>query len=229
MNAERVEHRDIVRAGPRRQIVLWGEKVVSTIQAMRRGRRAILVVLSAAILSSVSSRAHPACVTITAPALEIAAVDCTQAQVWSQLHESRRFPDVFAGSGKMTNLCYVSTAPVPAFIGDSKVTISSLLSGWTTDFQPFLFGGPDNLGTVVTELTFADVHGRALGRIFTRDTIDLSQIFTTGTASEEDVIVGGSAVLEGARGTYRATDKPEDPQAAKVKLANLSGLICFNE
>ena len=202
---------------------------MNRIQATPQRPSAILVALYGAMVSLGPARADSACMMITAPVLEIAAVDCTQAKVWSQLQESGRFPDVFAGSGKMTNLCYVLTAPVPAFIGDSQVTIASILSGWTTDFDPVLLGGTDNLGTVVTQLTIADIHGRALGRIFTRDTIDLSQIFTTGTASEEDVIVGGSAVLEGAKGTYRATDTPEDPHAAKVKLTNLSGLICFND
>ena len=195
----------------------------------QRAARSILVALCGGFLSLGSVRADPACVTITAPLLEIAAVDCTQAQVWSQLRESGRFPDVFAGSGKLTNLCYRSTAPARAFIGDSEVTIWSTLSGWTTDFRPVLLGGTDNLGTVVTQLTIAHTHGHVLGRLFTRDTIDLSQLSATGGASEEDVIVDGEAVLEGAKGTYQVAAVPEDPHAAKVKLVNLSGVICFGD
>jgi hypothetical protein len=165
---------------------------------------------------------------ITAPVLEIAAVDCTSAQVWSQLQASRHFPDVFAGSGKMTAVCYVSTGPAAAFIGNTQVTIASSVSGWTTDFSPALFGGTDNLGTVVTQLTIADFRGNSLGKLFTRDTIDLSQIFTTGTASEEDVVVGGAGSLQGASGTYRVASVPEDPYAAKVKLTNLAGVLCID-
>ena len=74
------------------------------------------------------------------------AVDCNQSGVWSQLQASGQFPDVFAGSGKKTNLCYVATGPAPATIGGDPVTIASSISGWTTDFTPGLFGGPDNLG-----------------------------------------------------------------------------------
>ena len=166
------------------------------------------------------------CMPITAPVLEIAAVDCTQ--VWSQLQATGQFPDVFFGSGKKTSLCYASTGPVAATIGSAPVTIKSTVSGWTTDFTPFLLGGGDNLGTVVTALTIADVSGNSLAQLFTRDTIDLSQIFTTGTASEEDVIVGGTAYFTGAQGTYRLGSVPEDQQASKVRLINLSGELCLN-
>src|SRR5262249_52437306 len=85
----------------------------------------------------------------------IAAVDCTQSHVWSQLQETRRFPDVFDGSGKLTNLCYRSTAPARAFIGDSVVRIWSSLSGWTTDFRPALLGGTDNLQDSTSTLTWS--------------------------------------------------------------------------
>jgi hypothetical protein len=166
------------------------------------------------------------CMPITAPVLEIAAVDCTQA--WSQLQATGQFPDVFAGSGKKTNLCFASTAPVAATIGSAPVTIKSTVSGWTTDFTPFLLGGGDNLGTVVTALTIADVNGNSLAQLFTRDTIDLSQLFTTGTASEEDVIVGGTAYFTGAQGTYRVGSVPENQQASKVKLLNPNGVLCLN-
>src|ERR1700730_17861401 len=122
------------------QSVHW-EETMNRMQATRQGPGALLVALCGALLSLGPVCADSACVTITAPVLEIAAVDCTKARVWSQLRESGRFPDVFSESGKMTNLCYVQTAPVPAFIGDSQVTIASILSGWTTDFNPILLGG----------------------------------------------------------------------------------------
>ena len=60
------------------------------------------------------------------------------------------------------------------------------------------------------------------------DTIDLSQVFTTGTADEEDVIVGGTAYFTGAQGTYRVGSVPEDQQASKVKLLSLKGVVCLN-
>ena len=179
------------------------------------------------VLSAIPANADPNCMAITAPVLEIAATDCDQ--VWPQLQATRQFPDVFAGAGKKLGLCYVSTGPAPASIGNNPVTIASSVSGWTSDFFPVLFPqGTDNLATVVTQLTIADLRGNSLGKLFTRDTIDLSQIFTTGTASEEDVIVGGTGPLQNAKGTYRVASVPEDPFAAKVKLTNLSGVVCID-
>jgi hypothetical protein len=167
--------------------------------------------------------AEPNCMRITAQTLEIQATDCSQ--VWPQLQASRQFPDVFAGAGKMLPLCYVSTGSASAAIGNTTVTITSTLSGWTSDFFPILFpGGTDNLGTVVTQLTIADLRGNSVGKLFTRDTIDLSQI-ASGTASEEDVIVGGTGPLQNAKGTYRIASVPEDQQASKVLLTNLSGVV----
>ena len=180
----------------------------------------------ASVLGVASANADPNCMAITAPALEIGAVDC--GQVWPQLQASRQFPDVFAGAGKMLPICYAATGPASATIGNTPVTIVSTLSGWTTDFVPILFGGSDNLGTVVTQLTIADLYGRALGKLFTRDTIDLSQIFTTGTAPEQDVIVGGAGPLQNAKGTYRIASAPEDQNATKVKLSNLAGIVCID-
>jgi len=90
---------------------------------------------------------------------------------------------------------------------------------------PVLLGGPDNLGTVVTQLTIAGLHGNSRANLYTRDTIDLSQIMS-GHAPEEDVIVGGSAYLTNASGTYRIASQPENAQASKVLLTNLSGVIC---
>lgn len=192
----------------------------------RRLPAAAAIIALAAIWVPQPAMAGSNCMPITAPVLEIAAVDC--AQVWAQLQASGQFPDVFSGSGKKTNLCYASTGPVAATIAGAPVMIKSTVSGWTTDFTPFLLRGGDNLGTVVTALTIADVNGNSLAQIFTRDTIDLSQIFTTGTASEEDVIVGGTAYFTGAQGTYRVGSVPEDQQASKVRLINLSGELCLN-
>jgi hypothetical protein len=201
---------------------------VSNFPAARPGRRAIVTEFSAGLLTMGAAHADPVCQTITAPALEIAAVDCAQQKVWIELQRSRRFPDVFSGSGKMTNLCYASTGPVTATIGKTKVVIAATLSGWTTDFQPTLLGGTDNLGTVITEISIANLPGHASAQLFTRDTIDLSQITTSGTAPEEDVIIGGSNTLEGAKGTYRVASAPEDPQATKVELTNLNSVICVH-
>ena len=192
----------------------------------RRLAKVSAIAIAAFTVPASANADNPACAAITAAQLEIMAVDCNQSGVWSQLQASGQFPDVFAGSGKKTNLCYVATGPAPATIGGDPVTIASSISGWTTDFTPGLFGGPDNLGTVVTQLTISGLNGQASANLFTRDTIDLSQIFTTGTASEEDVIVGGSGPLENAKGTYRVASVPEDPFASKVLLTNLAGVLC---
>ena len=177
-------------------------------------------------LPPVTAGADPFCTAINAPALQIAEVECKQ--VLPKLQASGMFPDVFAGAGKALGLCYASTGPAAASIGNFPVTIASTLSAWSHDFVPVLFGGTDNLGTVVTELTITDVRGRFPAQLFTRDTIDLSQILTTGTASEEDVIVGGSEYLFAAKGTYRLASAPANPPSvAVINLTGLTGVICL--
>jgi hypothetical protein len=84
-----------------------------------------------AMASSLPAHASTACLSLTAPALEIQAVDCQQSGVWSQLRASQQFPDVFAGAGKMTNICYMSTGPAAALLGNAKVTIVPM-AGLTT-------------------------------------------------------------------------------------------------
>lgn len=177
----------------------------------------------AAIFGLVAAHADAACLTITAPVLEIGAVDCST--VWPKLQAVGQFANVFAPPGKTTSVCYASTGPAYAAIGKRQFSLTSI-SGWTTDFVPFLLGGKDNLGTVVTQVTMTGADGIAIGSYFTRDTIDLSQIATTGTSAEEDVIVGGTGLLFGTSGTYRVAATPEDPQASKVLLTNLNGLVC---
>jgi hypothetical protein len=177
----------------------------------------------AVISAPLSSQAGNSCQPITAASLEIGVIDCAQAL--PQLQASGQFPDVFAGSGKAFGLCYAATGPASAMIGNTPVTVVSSLSAWTTDFVPALFGGPDNLGTVVTELTISGFHGGSQAKLYTRDTIDLSQILS-GRAPEEDVIVGGTAYFNNAKGTYRIESQPEDPLASKVLLNNLNGTLC---
>lgn len=181
--------------------------------------------IAAALATAQPAAADSKCMPIAAPSLEIGIVDCSQ--VWPQLLASRRFPDLNAGSGKMTNVCYAATGAAPATIGGKGVTITSTLSGWTTDFTPVLFGGTDNLGTVVTQLSIAGLSGNSTAALYTRDTIDLSRLLA-GTVPEEDVIVGGVGPLQGASGTYRINSAPEDQTASKVLLTNLSGQVCFD-
>jgi hypothetical protein len=171
--------------------------------------------------------AKATCDTITAPTLTLERVDCTQARVWKTLQASGQFPDVFFPPGKTLPICYASSAPVSALIGQRPVTIASLLSGFTTDFVPTLFGGQDRLGTGVTQLTIVDPSGNDTGKLFTRDTIDFSQTLTTGAAAEEDVIVGGTGTFAGAKGTYRV-DSTANPDATIVILTNLNGILCSN-
>jgi hypothetical protein len=178
-------------------------------------------------LGTVPVYADAACNTITAPTITLEAVDCTQAKVWTTLQASGQFPDVFFPAGRTTPICYASFGPASALIGQHQVNIASTLSGFTRDFVPTLFGGQDNLGTVVTQLTIVDPSGSYTGRLFTRDTIDFSQITTTGTASEEDVIVGGTNYFGGARGTYRV-DSAANQDASMVILTNLHGVVCSN-
>jgi hypothetical protein len=78
----------------------------------------------------------------------------------------------------------------------------------------------------VTQISIAGFHGILRTVLYTRDTIDFSQILTTGTAPEEDVIVGGNATLLTSKGTIRALSTPEDASASKVRLTNLVGQVC---
>jgi len=191
-----------------------------------RGRRAAtaLAAIATLLAAPLPVRADPNCLPITAPLLQIGQVPC--GQVLPQLQASGQFPDVFAGAGKVLGLCYAATGPAPAQIGNIPVTITNTLSAWTTDFNPILVGGPDHLGTVVTQVTVSGSHGLLSAHYYTRDTIDLSQILTTGTAAEEDVIVGGDSLLFGAKGTYRVASQPVNGNPALVDLNNLAGLIC---
>ena len=192
-------------------------------RSIKARQTAAALIALATISAPIASQAGNSCQSITAATLEIGVVDCSQAL--PQLQASGQFPDVFAGSGKLAGLCYAATGPAAATIGNTPVTIVSSLSAWTTDFVPVLFNGPDNLGTVVTQLTIAGFHGNSQANLYTRDAIDLSQLLS-GHAPEEDVIVGGSAYFSNAKGTYRIASQPEDALASKVLLTNLTGTIC---
>jgi hypothetical protein len=187
---------------------------------------ALSLCAAASAFSPVAANAGSSCATIAAQTLQIAAIDC--GTVWPVLRATGAFPDVFAGAGKQTNICYMSTGSAAATIGGKPVKISSVVSGWTTDFVPMLFGGTSNIGTVVTRVTIIGLHGNSAAELYTRDTVDLSQIATTGMASEEDVIVGGGAYLTNAKGTYQAQSVPEDATASMVALTNLAGELCLN-
>lgn len=171
--------------------------------------------------------ANATCNTITAPTITLTVMDCTLYKVWMKLQDSGQFPDVFFPPGKKLPICYASATPASAWIGQHEVTITSTVSGWTTDFIPVLFGGQDNLGTVTTQVTIVDHSGNYTGKFFTRDTIDLSQITTTGSASEEDVIVGGTGNFVGAKGAYRVSSAVNQDLSIVI-LTKLHGVLCTN-
>ncbi len=187
---------------------------------------AVSLCAAASAFSPVVANAASSCAAIAAPTLQIAAVDC--GTVWPVLQATGAFPDVFAGAGKESNVCYMSTGPAAATIGGKPVTIASVASGWTTDFVPILFGGTSSIGTVVTKVTITGLHGNSAAELYTRDTVDFSLIATLGKASEEDVIVGGGAALTNAKGTYQAQSVPQDLTASKVAVTNLAGELCLN-
>jgi hypothetical protein len=196
-----------------------------------RHRKWTATVLVAAVATAAAPpvKADPNCQPITATALQIDPVDCSQ--VLPQLQASGQFPDVFAGAGKIFGVCYMAKGPVAAQIGNTPVTITNTLSAWTTDFVPTRFGGHDNLATVVTQVTVTGPYGVLSANYFTRDTIDLSGIDsgTSATANEEDVIVGGDSYLLGARGTYRVASTVMGVGLNGlpiVALTSLTGIIC---
>jgi hypothetical protein len=175
----------------------------------------------------IAPHATASCLTFMSPASELIKVDCNQANVLSTLQASREFPDVFTPPGKVPTppLCYASTNPALATLGRAQVTFT-VLSGWTNDFRPFLLGGTDQLGTTVSQLTFFDARGNFIGYLYSRENIDFSQIKTTGKAPEESVIVGGTSILTGVRGTIQVVSAPEDQKATKVQLTELNGFVC---
>lgn len=170
--------------------------------------------------------ANATCNTITARTLTLVAVDCNLG------NRGRDYRPVanFSMSSFLQAKRFRSAMPPQAQHlrrSDSFESPLRPLSGWTTDFVPALFGGQDNLGTVTTQLTIVDQSGNYTGKLFTRDTIDLSQITTTGSASEEDVIVGGTNNFEGTKGTYRV-NSAANQDASVVILTNLNGVLCTN-
>ncbi len=142
---------------------------------------------------------------------------------------SSQFPDVFQYNKTVAGFCFVSTGTIPVSIGGKPFYLTTV-SAWTNEFLPaFPPGAPlgtDNLGTVVSQVTVYNAYNRAVGNIFTRDTIDLSRIIAgTGyTSSEQDVIVGGSGIFQNVQGAYRI-DSGLDPSGA-VDLTNITGSIC---
>jgi hypothetical protein len=178
-------------------------------------------------LSAIPIDANGTCNTITTSAsvLTLVAVDCAEANVWTTLKASGQFPDVFFSNGKTTDFCYKLSQPATASIGQHNVTISAGLSTFTTDFFPKIFGGTDDLATVVTQLTFNDPSGNYTGKLFTRDTIDTTRVAIDGSATEEDVIVGGTNNFGGAKGTYRLNSSA-NADASVVMLTSLNGIVC---
>ena len=144
------------------------------------------------------------------------------APVVSALKYSKQFPSVFAEDTPrlFTDLCFVSTPEgIRASIDEREVIIHSA-SAWTTDYNPSLFGGPDNTGSVITQWTVIDADTEfPLGKVFTMDTINLID------STELDTIVGGTGWFLGLKGAIRINSTLE-PSTGRVNISSIAGTVC---
>jgi hypothetical protein len=145
------------------------------------------------------------------------------------LINSGQFPDV-----SFLDICYVSDPirPISLNIGNLPVTIKSI-SMWTNNFDtfgvPLLFkDGTSNVATVATQLTITERNGRSVGKLFTKDIINLSPLLNTppGPTPEDNIIIGGTNLLATAKGTLKLSSSL-NPNGS-VGIISITGKICTN-
>jgi hypothetical protein len=176
----------------------------------------IIIVLIVGLLSSIA-QAGGKCKNLSFISGGLIPVnDCSS--IWTTLLASKKFPDIF-DQNKLIPLCFVSNGNVLAKIGDTNVTISTI-SAWTSEFFPTLMGGPDGLGSVITQWTIQSINDTSIkGVIYTRDVIDMA------TSSEQDVVVAGKGSFDSVQGTIRVDSTTS--ASFSVSINNLSGTICY--
>lgn len=164
--------------------------------------------------------------------------------VQGRLKASGKFPAIFTPQGNNllytqfgTPLCFIShrsdpysvTTGIHAKLDTRKVTIDSA-SVWVNAFSPNLpsFGlvGNDNLAAVITQWNVTDFQSnRTIGKGFTVDTVDTGLISVDGTASELNVVIGGTEKLAGVSGSVRV-DTQLNPYGI-AEITRISGKLCI--
>lgn len=129
----------------------------------------------------------------------------------------KQFPDVtfLAELAGADNTCFIGEISA-SWLGDEPVTGKSI-SGQTV--HEFSLPG---LLTAATALRLRDDDGDPIGTLFLRDTIflDLDSL----EAQEELVVIAGTRVFRGAKGTIRITGTEFVPPGAAA-----SGTICIED
>jgi hypothetical protein len=198
----------------------------------------IVIFLSASVLTYVNANAANGCNNLTtsnAGQLNNASIkpaQCSnpnnQTDPLGVLNLSNKFPDVTYLNVNNTNpgfvgVCYVSNGPINNILWGNKVlTIQQTVSAWTDSSDtfglPYLFGGQGQIGTVATQWTVSDSQGNNLGKIYTRDTINII------TGHEDDIIIAGTNVFADAKGTIKLSSVPN---GANINIYAISGEVCI--
>jgi len=196
----------------------------------------IATVLTLPTLATVNAATAPICKELTNAAGSnivgfIDPVVCNTAPSIKQLVNSNQFPDV-----SYLGLCYVSRGAINVLWGTKELTVKTA-SAWidssSTFGVPVIFPptnpaslyGVGYIGTVATQWAISDNEGKDLGVIYTRDTINLGENLATA-GSEDDVVIGGSKLFEGAKGTIKL--RSVQLQSGSVEVGTLGGKLCIN-
>ena len=166
-------------------------------------------------------------------------------RVQNALKSSGKFANIFTPQGNNllltqlgTPLCFVSNQRDPYYVTNGihaklnarKVTIDSA-SIWVNLFKPNLpaFGliGDDNQAAVITQWNVIDYQtNNKIGKGFTTDTLNTGTLSVDGSASELNVIIGGTDKLSDASGSIRV-DSQLNAQGL-VEITSLSGKLCIS-
>jgi hypothetical protein len=133
-------------------------------------------------------------------------------------------------------LCYLSRGTINVLWGTKELFVKTA-SAWTDSSSTFgvpVIFPPTNppsiygvgyIGTVATQWTISDSEGKDLGVIYTRDTINLGEDPLTA-GSEDDVIISGTKVFAGAKGTIKL--RSAQLQSGSVEVGTIGGKLCIN-
>jgi hypothetical protein len=155
----------------------------------------------------------------------------------SEFVASNKFPDVNynlpISATQTIQLCYLSNGSFNLQWGTTPITVQTV-SIWTDSSAvfgtPFIldqFGanGAGTIGTVATRWTVTDANGN-VGKIYTRDTVNLAPAEVGAATPEIDVLVGGEGFLGGAKGSIQLSSLLE--ANGEVLVETLSGKVCID-
>ena len=203
--------------------------------------RTTLITFFMSAVASTSVSAAPVCNKLSLPSTSTASIALTPCYAnpakptasdpLSQLRASQQFPDVSNiqfpdADNSYIGVCYVSTAPFYVLGGADTVKVTKTISAWTSTSS--ILG--TEIGTVATQWTIIDQNGSS-GQIYTRDTLNLNP---TANGEEADIIIAGTNIYAGIKGTLELTSVPSNFMTTPpylpgiVTLSTLSGTVCIN-